>query len=183
MFLNHYLQIVKESGPAHYWPFLFFPYSVDCKIEFGRSLYQRVIFYGPPENRTHSKFPNIFVITKKYLFLHHVIYYDAVVNMLMWPYHRLTTLSVVLTSINETMFLCINFISFMKLVQRNHKTIVVTEQTYETLKHMGTVTESFNDVILKLIENTATSQSSLQGHTGRAAVVLDRYDPEAVTGK
>jgi hypothetical protein len=68
------------------------------------------------------------------------------------------------------------------LTQKAFKTIVITEDTYASLRKLGNVTESFNDVILKLIENTATSQSSFEGHTGRAAVVV-RHDPEAVTGK
>ena len=55
------------------------------------------------------------------------------------------------------------------MVQKAFKTIVITEDTYASLRMLGNVTESFNDVILKLIENTATSQSSFQGRTGRAA--------------
>ena len=38
------------------------------------------------------------------------------------------------------------------MTQLGRKTIVPTEETYETLKHMGSLTESFEDVILRLIE-------------------------------
>jgi hypothetical protein len=65
------------------------------------------------------------------------------------------------------------------MVQKSFKTIVITDQTYDSLRKLGNVTESFNDVILKLIEKTATSQSSFDGRTGRIAVV-DRNDPEAI---
>jgi predicted CopG family antitoxin len=51
------------------------------------------------------------------------------------------------------------------MVQQNRRTIVVTEQNFEALRKMGTVTESFNDVITRLIENqkAAMSGQSLAG--------------------
>jgi predicted CopG family antitoxin len=64
----------------------------------------------------------------------------------------------------------------MNMVQQNRKTIVVTDKT-ETLRSLGTVTESFNDVICRLIQKAATGQSSFEGHIGQSAVV-DRNDPE-----
>lgn len=60
------------------------------------------------------------------------------------------------------------------MVQKNRKTIVVTEQTFETLRSLGTVTESFNDVIKRLIQNqkAASAQDSLEGTKGRIAAAL-----------
>jgi predicted CopG family antitoxin len=46
------------------------------------------------------------------------------------------------------------------MVQQTRKTIVVTGETFETLKGLGTVTESFNDVILRLIEKYQEGQRS-----------------------
>jgi predicted CopG family antitoxin len=68
------------------------------------------------------------------------------------------------------------------MVQQNRKTIVVTEKTFETLRSLGTVTESFNDVITRLIQKAATGQSSFEGHISQSAVV-DRNDPEVITAK
>jgi predicted CopG family antitoxin len=68
------------------------------------------------------------------------------------------------------------------MVQQSRKTIVVTERNFETLRKMGTVTESFNDVITRLIEKAASGQSSFEGHIGQSAVV-DRSNPEAVAAK
>jgi predicted CopG family antitoxin len=39
------------------------------------------------------------------------------------------------------------------MVQQNHRTIVVSDRNYETLRNLGTITDSFNDVISKLLEN------------------------------
>ena len=52
---------------------------------------------------------------------------------------------------------------FIKMVQRSRKTIVVTTGTYETLKHMGAVTESFEDVILRLIEQQGSKVQEKSG--------------------
>ena len=45
------------------------------------------------------------------------------------------------------------------MVQQTRKTIVVTGETFETLRNLGTVTESFNDVILRLIEKSKAKES------------------------
>jgi predicted CopG family antitoxin len=62
----------------------------------------------------------------------------------------------------------------MKMVQQSRKTIVVTEQIFETLRKMGTVTESFNDVITRLIQNqkAAMSGQSLAGSSQNKAARL-----------
>jgi predicted CopG family antitoxin len=54
-------------------------------------------------------------------------------------------------------------------MQRNHRVIVIRNETYETLRHLGTVTESFNDVISRLIQKAASAQDSFQGAEGRTA--------------
>jgi hypothetical protein len=55
--------------------------------------------------------------------------------------------------------------AFLNMVQQSRKTIVITEQNFEALRRMGTVTESFNDVISRLIQNqkAAMSGQSLAG--------------------
>ena len=52
---------------------------------------------------------------------------------------------------------------FIDMVQLGRKTIVVTQETYETLKHMGAVTESFEDVILRLIEQNKLRKKGVNG--------------------
>ena len=47
---------------------------------------------------------------------------------------------------------------------------------------MGALTESFDDVIRKLIQKAASGQSSFEGHIGQSAVV-GRNNPEAITAK
>jgi predicted CopG family antitoxin len=63
------------------------------------------------------------------------------------------------------------------MVQKSFKTIVIHEETYEELRKLGNVTESFNDVIWKLIDKTATGQSSFQGHAGQTAVLDSSLRP------
>jgi hypothetical protein len=59
------------------------------------------------------------------------------------------------------------------MIQQSRKTIVVTEQNFEALRKMGTFTESFNDIISRLLQNQipASGQSPLVGSTGQDAVV------------
>ena len=52
---------------------------------------------------------------------------------------------------------------FVNMVQQSRKTIVVTGETFETLRNLGTVTESFNDVILRLIEKSKAKESETKG--------------------
>jgi predicted CopG family antitoxin len=66
------------------------------------------------------------------------------------------------------------------LTQKNHRTIVVRDDTYETLKHLGTVTESFNDVILKLIQKAVSAQDSFHGAEGQTAA--EPYQPGGRNG-
>jgi hypothetical protein len=49
------------------------------------------------------------------------------------------------------------------MAQKSFKTIVVHDDLYDELRRLGTVTESFNDVIWKLINKAASGQSSFQG--------------------
>lgn len=68
------------------------------------------------------------------------------------------------------------------MVQQSRKTIVVTEHTFETLRKMGTVTESFNDVIARLIQNqkAAMSGQSLAGSSqNKAAAPLSTNGVES----
>ena len=53
------------------------------------------------------------------------------------------------------------------MVQLNRKIIVVHDDLYEELKRLGTVTESFNDVIWKLIQKAASGHDSFQGLEGQ----------------
>jgi predicted CopG family antitoxin len=71
---------------------------------------------------------------------------------------------------------------FINLVQKNHKNISLHDETYEELKRMGALTESFDDVIRKLIQKAASGQSSFEGRIGQTAVV-DRNNPEVITAK
>ena len=42
------------------------------------------------------------------------------------------------------------------MVQKSRKNISIYDDTYETLRHMGSVTESFDSVVRKLIEKAAS---------------------------
>jgi predicted CopG family antitoxin len=64
------------------------------------------------------------------------------------------------------------------MAQKSFKTIVIHEETYEELKKLGNVTESFNDVIWKLIDKAATGSGSFQGHTGQVAVAVLDSSPQ-----
>ena len=55
------------------------------------------------------------------------------------------------------------------MTQRSHKNISVHDGTYEILKHMGAVTESFDDVIQRLIQKAASAQDSFEGTKGKMA--------------
>jgi predicted CopG family antitoxin len=55
------------------------------------------------------------------------------------------------------------------MTQKNRKTIMVSEDTYDSLRNLGTVAESFNDVITRLIQKAASAQDSLEGTKGRIA--------------
>jgi predicted CopG family antitoxin len=46
---------------------------------------------------------------------------------------------------------------------------MITEKTYDTLKNLGTVTESFNDIIWKLIQNEKKAVSGQQPFNGSAS--------------
>jgi predicted CopG family antitoxin len=73
-----------------------------------------------------------------------------------------------------------SFIYIMhRLTQKAFKTIVITEDTYASLRKLGNVTESFNDVILKLIQKSATGQQSFEGLAGQNAGVCPN-DPEVI---
>ena len=48
---------------------------------------------------------------------------------------------------------------FVNMVQQSRKTIVVTPETFDTLRNLVLVTESFNDVILRLIEKSKANES------------------------
>ena len=58
---------------------------------------------------------------------------------------------------------------------------MVTGETYDSLKNLGTVTESFNDVIWRLIQKAVSGQQSFDGSAGQQQP--DRYHQEAVTDK
>ena len=47
------------------------------------------------------------------------------------------------------------------MVQEGRKHISVKTETFETLRSLGTVTESFNDVILRLIEKSKATESKV----------------------
>jgi predicted CopG family antitoxin len=55
------------------------------------------------------------------------------------------------------------------MVQINRRTIVVHDDTYETLKSFGTVAESFDDVIWKLINRAVSDLDSYHGPQGQKA--------------
>jgi predicted CopG family antitoxin len=50
----------------------------------------------------------------------------------------------------------------MVMVQKNHRNITLHDETYEALKRMGALTESFDDVVRRLIIK-ASSAPSLEG--------------------
>jgi hypothetical protein len=73
------------------------------------------------------------------------------------------------------LYLCL-YSQFITLVQKNHRNVCLHDETYETLKQMGALTESFDDVINRLIK-AASGSSSFQGPESQKAV--GRFNPEA----
>jgi predicted CopG family antitoxin len=61
------------------------------------------------------------------------------------------------------------------LTQKNHRNVCLHDTTYETLKQMGALTESFDDVINRLIK-AAFGSSSFEGRESQKAGTLQ---PEA----
>jgi hypothetical protein len=51
---------------------------------------------------------------------------------------------------------------FIILVQKNHRNVSLKDDTYETLKRMGDVTESFDDVVKRLLK-AASAPEALGG--------------------
>jgi predicted CopG family antitoxin len=62
----------------------------------------------------------------------------------------------------------------------SRKMVSLTEKTYKSLVQMGTLEDTFDSVIQRMIERekAASGQSSFEGRIGQSAVV-DRNDPEA----
>jgi hypothetical protein len=60
------------------------------------------------------------------------------------------------------------------MVQKSYRTIVIHAETYDELKRLGTVTESFNDVIWKLIASGAGSSQGSTGQNARKGTVLTK---------
>lgn len=58
------------------------------------------------------------------------------------------------------------------MVQKSYKNIVIHDETYAELKKLGKVTESFNDVIWKLIYKAASGSDSFQGAGNQTAAAL-----------
>jgi hypothetical protein len=66
------------------------------------------------------------------------------------------------------------------MTHKNHRMIVISQQNYEILRKAGTITDSFNSVISKLIkdakldENVAMARGSLAGSTESTATAPKR---------
>jgi hypothetical protein len=70
--------------------------------------------------------------------------------------------------------------AFLNMVQQSRKTIVVTEQIFDILRGMGNVTESFNDVITRLIVQNQKAMSGQQPLVGSAG--QDTAAPQSTVG-
>jgi len=51
---------------------------------------------------------------------------------------------------------------FIILTQRNYRNVSLKDDTYEVLKQMGDLTESFDDVVKRLITKAASAPSTLE---------------------
>jgi hypothetical protein len=71
------------------------------------------------------------------------------------------------------------------MVQQSRKTIVVTEETFEALRSLGNVTESFDRVIRRLIQQqkAVSGHDSFQGLEGQKTAAPLHRDPRGKTGK
>jgi predicted CopG family antitoxin len=67
---------------------------------------------------------------------------------------------------------------------KNSRLIVVSNENYEILRRAGTITDSFNSVISKLIkdakldENVAMTRGTLAGHSESKAIAPQPSSPE-----
>jgi hypothetical protein len=172
MFVYHFPQVFYEHFPTHHLrPFVFFSHTINFCVKFCWTLGQGFIFYVPHEpvieSRIIAKLSNVRIIAILYLLPDHIVDYNTFVSILVRSYHSL------LVSTVPTKRFFIKSISFINMVQQNRKTIVVTEKNFEALRRMGTITESFNDVITKLLQNqkAAMSGPTLTGSVQNTASV------------
>ena len=70
------------------------------------------------------------------------------------------------------------------MLNKNHRLIVISDENWEILRNAGTITDSFNTVITRLMKtgklttdgNVATTRSSLAGSPGStAAMSFDKH--------
>jgi predicted CopG family antitoxin len=66
------------------------------------------------------------------------------------------------------------------MAQLNRKTIVIHNDLYEELKRLGTVTESFNDVIWKLIQKAASGRRVPEKNSSQTAAALMRSEGRTI---
>jgi hypothetical protein len=150
--------------------------TVDYIIEFserlrkvlGRSIFICIWNVPKPPVRIYS--------TSTTPFFREVVYNNPIVNMLPWSYHFLLSVSTQNVPMTISLLSLYNF--FIFLMSSKSRLISVSEKTYHTLAEMGTLEDSFNSVIEKMIEErqkAASSQQPFQGSDGpRATAPLNQ---------
>ena len=70
-------------------------------------------------------------------------------------------------AVRKSLYQCpVSHTCFIILTQRNYRNVSLKDDTYETLKQMGDLTESFDDVVKRLIIKAASAQQPLSGKSG-----------------
>jgi hypothetical protein len=168
MFSYHFPQIFYVRRPAHSFPVIFFGYCIYCILKFSCILCNGFVFYLPPKARGISELSNIPFVARDKLLLNHMMDYHLFVSGL-WELHHVLSQSVVLTISFGVHFLsnklCLHF------WMSHRKLIAISEKTYKELAVMGTLEDSFDSVIKRMIdkEKCAASGRTLAGTVQTAA--------------
>jgi predicted CopG family antitoxin len=106
-----------------------------------------------------------FTVGKMYVLLHRMVYHDIIVNI--FPRHYHSSVSKPTTDYDLK---CYKFLLVFRLASKT-KMISVSEGTYKDLAKMGTLEDSFDSVISRMIkrEKAAASGKTLAGTTQNAA--------------
>jgi hypothetical protein len=109
-----------------------------------------------------------------------MIYNNPIVSMLPRSYHLLLSAQTQNVPITISLLSLYNF--FIFLMSSKSRLIAVSEKTYHDLAQMGTLEDSFNSVIERMIQKqkAAMSGQSLVGVGQSTAAGLQSTDPKGV---
>jgi hypothetical protein len=138
-----------------------------CAIKIGNGLRQRIVLFIIISKFSPTPSPTKIPTTEhlKNTLLHHIVFHYTFVDMLVRSYRPL------LESIQLNIYL-LSYITFLFFqMSSKNKMISVSEETWRDLTQKGTLADTFDSVIRRMIdkEKVATSGGTLAGTTQTAA--------------